>query len=375
MRYVTWGACKAPEAGLVLVPLPRPKGRHFLMTLLYPVVALWIGLYVLLAVRKGDACVFIDFECAVFGVLACRLRNVFSLFDIADPFFLVKPVLRPEWFARAEEWISGQADVTSLPHRLRIELYPHQLERSNTLVIENVPIASSCPASASPERADLPRRVQDGNLVLGYFGQLEARYRGIEDLLALTAQTPWLEFWIAGVGELREQIITLAQTCNRIKFLDGFSQEELPRLTAGIDIYVGLYYSSKHLHRYATPNKYYEHLYLGRPLLTSAETPFAQDVVTHATGWAVEDGCQALAEWGGRSGSGETGADAPELPEPMAGGLLRLLPGGAEQAAALAGGWRPWPGSGLIPSGQWVMPVYSWFWVSNTGGLFARVKP
>jgi glycosyltransferase involved in cell wall biosynthesis len=144
-----------------------------------------------------------------------------------------------------------------------------------------------------------PMRKPNTKWVIGYFGQLEAKYRGLEDVINLTIQTPEMEFWIAGVGELRSLILEVEKSCNRVKFLGSYSQDNLPALTSDVDIYTGLYYSEKHLHKYAVPNKYYEHLYLGIPILTSTKTPFARGIQENRTGWAIEDGPMAMVEWFG----------------------------------------------------------------------------
>jgi glycosyltransferase involved in cell wall biosynthesis len=63
----------------------------------------------------------------------------------------------------------------------------------------------------------------------------------------------------------------------------------------GCDVVAGLYYTSLANHRFAAPNKYFEHLLVGRPLLTSAGTPPGRKVEEHDTGWAVEDGAAPVA--------------------------------------------------------------------------------
>ena len=62
-------------------------------------------------------------------------------------------------------------------------------------------------------------------------------------------------------------------------------------------VIVGLYYLTVKNHFYAAPNKYYEHLLLGRALLTTQNTPPGQRVTAHGTGWAVREGFAALQHW------------------------------------------------------------------------------
>src|SRR5690625_5188708 len=63
---------------------------------------------------------------------------------------------------------------------------------------------------------------------------------------------------------------------------------------ASVDVYVGFYYKTNKNHLFAAPNKYYEHLFLGKPLLTTLDTPPGIKVEKFKTGWAIEEGVESI---------------------------------------------------------------------------------
>jgi glycosyltransferase involved in cell wall biosynthesis len=104
-------------------------------------------------------------------------------------------------------------------------------------------------------------------------------------------------FKVGGRGALESFIRKASASCSRIEFVGEYLPADLPGLTRGVDVYCSLYYSSKPLHRYAAPNKFFEHLALGLPVLMSANTPYAKDVVEGETGWVIKDGYEAIRDW------------------------------------------------------------------------------
>jgi hypothetical protein len=145
---------------------------------------------------------------------------------------------------------------------------------------------------------DLPMKtIPNAKITLGYFGGYLPVHRGIEDLVHMVRNDERFELKLGGFNIAGGNLPDGLMPCNRIKNIGTYSHEELPGICEDVDIYVGLYYSSNRLHMYATPNKYYEHLALGIPFLTSKRTPFSDAVLELNTGWVVDDGIEALAVW------------------------------------------------------------------------------
>lgn len=268
----------------------RPKTGFWGFVFGYPIFMLACLFFALRRLRSGDTLVCIDLETMMFGMWAARWRGARVHFDIADPFDLAKPVPFKK-FWRWIEWCCAQyADVVTVPHASRLTLYKRTL--SNAWVVENVPTLPG-----GMKQHDFLQTAGGPNVMtFGYFGTLET-HRGLEDLITLVRTNHETQLVIGGRGPLTALMIQSASTCERIRFVGEYLPKHLPDLAAEVDVYCSLYYLSKPLHRYAAPNKFFEHLALGKPVLMSAGTPYAQDVLNGGTGWVVEDGLIHLQAW------------------------------------------------------------------------------
>jgi glycosyltransferase involved in cell wall biosynthesis len=247
--------------------------------------------YSLKHLRGGDTLLCIDLETALLGLFAAKLRGARVHYDMADPFYLTKPVpLKSFWRWLESKYIS-MADLATAPHASRFDLF-FDSPLAHARVVENVPDIRAVTTRHQFQTDCHGHHV----LTLGYFGTL-GRHRGIEDLLSFVQHHPQTRLKIGGLGPLQEQIEIAARQCPRVHFVGAYQPEELASLTRDVDVYCSLYYSNKPLHRFAAPNKYYEHLALGIPILISDCTPNATDVLNNGTGWVISDGRQALDDW------------------------------------------------------------------------------
>ena len=55
------------------------------------------------------------------------------------------------------------------------------------------------------------------------------------------------------------------------------------------DLLIGMYCTTNRNHYYAAPNKFYESLMLGKPLITSKGTAVGDKVIKYDTGFAIHD--------------------------------------------------------------------------------------
>jgi glycosyltransferase involved in cell wall biosynthesis len=247
--------------------------------------------YALKHLRRGDILLCIDLETALLGMLAAKIRGAKIHYDMADPFFLVKPLPFKQFWRKLEAWFLQRADLATVPHSSRLDLFFAE-SPSNVRIVENVPDITTV-GRRPPLRA---LRGGRSLLTLGYFGTLD-RHRGIEDILALVEKHSDVQLKIGGRGILQPLVVEASYRCNRVQFFGVYLPDELKVLTQGVDVYCSLYLMSKPLHRFAAPNKYYEHLALGLPILISAGTPYSSDVQHNGTGWVVDDGRDALEHW------------------------------------------------------------------------------
>ena len=228
----------------------------------------------------------VDLDTAASALALRLLAGVPYVYDIYDSY----PDSRglTGWVRRPFDWLErkviARAAMVIIADECRVA--QHQpIPPERLMIVENVPDAP---------RPDRTPTAPGAALRIAYLGTLEARYRGLEDMLALVEEREELEFDIGGAGALESLVREAAARCPRIRFHGPMAHDAGLAMMGRCDLILGLYYADVPNHRFAAPNKYFEHLLLGRPLLTSTHTPPGDKVAAFATGWASDDGKQAL---------------------------------------------------------------------------------
>lgn len=291
-RPIVWGCWgSASDYDEFNILDTRPRSGRLPLAIGYAKFVLMSFFYAFKRLRRGDTLLCIDLETALLGALAAKLRGATLHYDMADPFYLAKPVPFKWIWKHVEALYIKRAAIATAPLASRFRIFFDNVP-SNCRVVENVPELVANERSKS----FLPSINNRRQLTLGYFGTIEP-HRGLEDLILLVKHHPNIKLLIGGRGPLTSLVLTEAELCNRIQFSGEYLPHHLPELTREVDVYCSLYYSSKALHAFAAPNKYFEHLALSIPILLSARTPYAQDVLENGTGWIVEDGLDSLEDW------------------------------------------------------------------------------
>jgi glycosyltransferase involved in cell wall biosynthesis len=243
----------------------------------------------------------IDFDSIFPCFLFSKLYSTPLIFDSYDRYSdsrLIKRPFKPvvDWI---ETYILQEAEIAILPAACRIEQYKLK-DTSNLAIIENVPSFSNvgyCQRSQLNNQLEriINRVIEKSSYyraVLSYVGVLEPEHRGLENLLNCMADFPDLALIVAGDGPLRAKVLEAAS--DNIFYVGSLEYRYAQQIMAFSDLHVGLYYLSNPNHKFAAPNKYYEHLYFGKALLTSKNTPPGDLVEQFSTGFVIDDSSEAL---------------------------------------------------------------------------------
>lgn len=252
---------------------------------------LWMAwaFFILVKERKNVEVVHaVDLDTVLPALLFCKLFRKKLIFDIYDSYGDARSMTGAG--RRVADALEGfaalHADHVILPDTCRLPQVPAGVR--DIRIIENVPFESGAAASAPPAPAF-------AGVTLAYVGILEERHRGLEDLLAMVARYPEkIRLEIAGFGPLAEACSKAMRDHGNIRFHGAVTPDQAIRLMSGCDVLVGMYYRTKAHHERATPNKYYEHLMLAKPLLTTKGTPPGEKVESGLSGWALEEGETSL---------------------------------------------------------------------------------
>ena len=175
-----------------------------------------------------------------------------------------------------------------LPHEKRLE----QIGVSGNIpkrlfIIENVPTFNTSVAETSND--------DKKHISLSYVGVMQQRIRGIENLIEMVVNDDRFSLEIAGVGDNMEVLIHNAVLkCDRIKYFGKVQYQQALEIMSRSQFIVALYYLCESSHKYASPNKYYESLFLGRPIITSSGTLVGDSVLNNNTGYVVKDTLEDL---------------------------------------------------------------------------------
>ncbi|MFY3605387.1 hypothetical protein ACOTHZ_21870 [Achromobacter xylosoxidans] len=233
----------------------------------------------------------VDLDSAFCSWLFCAIARKRLVFDIYDQYSAVRNIsgVTGRLLDMLEVYIAKSADLTLIVSEERYAQHGLSAAQANVLVLENVP-GEFAGAQPLGERGR-PWRI-------GYFGVLEPRNRGLEDLLHVCGGRDDVELHVAGYGGLEQAFAkAAAQPSTNVCFHGAVSSADGLALMAGMDVVVGMYYLTVPNHLYASPNKYYEHLMLGRGMLTTAGTPPGVKVANQGSGWAISEGAPAIAAW------------------------------------------------------------------------------
>ena len=228
------------------------------------------------------------FPAAVFKAL--HKKDVTLIFDACDWFsanFASKKLLN-FCFGLMERFTCKKADELIICEPERIEQIQFKL-RKQPLVMPNIPELD--PSLITEIQ---PRFLFDNDHpTLAYLGGFSDN-RFLLEILTLTETEPF-NLLIAGYGY--KPVLDKCQEVSKrdnVKYLGRVPMEEGLNMENAADIVYAMYCKTNPNNIYAAPNKYYEALLLGKPIITTKGTIVEKKVVENDIGWAVEEDVEEL---------------------------------------------------------------------------------
>ena len=223
------------------------------------------------------------------AVLIPFLRPFISsemVFDIYDHYSIVYKG-RSRIIPFLENSISKKADTVVICAEWRRS---HLVEglRKLPIIIENMPICFD-------QNSYLGRhKIIHQKIRLIYIGVLQKEFRGLEDLYDAVCNTDAdIELIIGGFGPLAD--LFSKSDCKKIKFIGQVAHKDVDKLSADADIIVALYYTKNAFHhKFAAPNKYYDHMRLGKAIITNDGTSISSIIKINNTGYIVDENSESI---------------------------------------------------------------------------------
>ena len=237
--------------------------------------------------NKVDIIHACDFDTALVCFICAKLfrkKIVYDIFDFYVDCCGVPNFLR-NFILKCDLYIITHADAVIICSEKRKEQIKGSIPKK-LVIVENTP----------------PKKNNQGKLMnlnknkikIAYVGVLLPKDRMIEDLLKIVARRKELELHIAGFGFLETVIENYSLKYENIFFYEKLSYERALLLEKSCDIMTALYNPNIKNHYYAAPNKFYEAMMLGKPLLMIKNTGMSEIVNKYNVGETIEFTAESL---------------------------------------------------------------------------------
>ena len=208
-----------------------------------------------------------DFDTAFFSRGIARRKKMKFVFDIFDFLYDTPATFFQRCVKRAQYRLINSADATVICSEERKNQIVGSSPRRLT-VVHNTPALQQM-GQMGHERGTRVRLV--------YVGILQ-EHRLLRETVEAVSQRPDLELHIGGFGKLEGYLMKMAAEYENIRFYGRLAYKDTLALEQSCDIMLALYDPAVPNHRYAAPNKFYEALMLGKPVIMAKNTGMAHIV-------------------------------------------------------------------------------------------------
>ncbi|MGC9331337.1 MAG: glycosyltransferase [Bacteroidales bacterium] len=249
-----------------------------------------IRLFFFLLFHSWDIVLSCDMDSLPAGFLASKLRRKHVVFDSHELFSEVpeiqhKPIVKSVWRWFEKLLIPRVNYVFTVSEH--IAAYYHQHYGTKAVVIRNLPFKTPAAHGKSPVKPSLPFVLYQGALNTG---------RGIEKLMDAMQYVSELSLVIAGSGPLESFLYSKRASLNykeRIYLTGRLGFNELSALTSQAWLGVSLEEDKGLNYRFALPNKLFDYIKAGVPVLVSDFPEMRHFVETTQTGWWISPDADA----------------------------------------------------------------------------------
>ena len=209
-----------------------------------------------------------DFDTAFFSQGIAKRKKAKFIFDIFD-FLYGEPKNFIQKFVKALQFrIIDHADATIICTEERKKQiqgsHPNKL-----IVIHNTPSLDQM--KSHDAESDTLWEIDTDKINIVYVGILQD-YRLLKEIAEVVKENQQLKWHVAGFGKYENYFRELSTVYSNIKFYGKLSYEETLELEKNCDIMLAIYDPEIENHRFAAPNKFYESLMLGKPVIMVENT-------------------------------------------------------------------------------------------------------
>jgi glycosyltransferase involved in cell wall biosynthesis len=227
------------------------------------------------------ACDFDTILPAIWMKTFYRKQVIYDIFDFYADHLRATPEMVKTIIRRVDLWAIGKADALILVDDARVEQIAGSKPRLITIIYN------------SPEDVREKFLHSDksttSELTLAYIGLLQVE-RGLLQVLTVLSNHPDWQLDLAGFGGDQEIILTASANLSNIHWHGRVSYEQALQLSSAADVLFATYDPAIPNHKYSSPNKIFEAMMLGKPIIVAAGTNMDRMVANADCGFIVPYG-------------------------------------------------------------------------------------
>lgn len=185
-----------------------------------------------------------------------------------------------------EKMATKLADLTILCEEERIEQI--NTNPKKYIVVPNIPDANCI-------IVDVNRGLAKQEFTIGYVGGFYPD-RGLLELLEVIKNKKNITLEISGFGnkDIEDRVTEYQQLYSNIIFSGKVEYDKAVEIMQSCDVLYAMYYKVNRNNVYAAPNKFYESIFLEKPIITTKGTLVGSKVEKEQIGFVIEEGYEAL---------------------------------------------------------------------------------
>lgn len=271
---------KLPYAEIERLRLKAPYGS-LLLFFLIPIWNLYIFLNLIF--KKFDIVHACDFDTVIPSFLVAKIRGKKIVYDIFDFYADMSPL--PSFVTKPISWIDKQIikkvdTVILVDENRKSQIKPAMPKK--LVFIYNTPDIDN----------KIAKSLRSKKIIKNYFfygGSLNSD-RMIKDIVEIFTQNKNLTLEIAGWGPLKEFVQKISKRNRNIKFLGKVTYDTVLEKTAQSQAVIAFYDPAIKNNQMASPNKFFEAIAIGKPIITNRNTLMAEYVKKYNLGYTVDFG-------------------------------------------------------------------------------------
>jgi glycosyltransferase involved in cell wall biosynthesis len=262
--------------------LRAPYGNRLFT--LFPIWFVFVAFFVLF--HKFDIIQPQNLDNLLPSFLSARLRHSKIVYDLSD-FYAETYVPSQSAYVKslvawAERVLCGLVDRIVLVDEVRLTQLGRYQGKKVAIIYNSTPDVSA--------EESKPLHSKGGNeLTIIYAGALQ-RMKGITFLVQAVKDLKRVRLIMAGYGELEKDIERISKLVRNISFKGRIPHDSAIRLTSASDCVVALYDPEIRTHILASPNKFFEAIMCGKPIITNCGTHVGDLVKRFECGSTVKYG-------------------------------------------------------------------------------------